>query len=408
MQRVLGSYDISVRTSARSQRGIGNHSDFRKSPPDPYRYPVEHSVPLELSLQTFAYRVKIQIMTELLSESISSSDVVENGKSVSPAPISQIPVIDLSNSEDAIIEDLMKALTTIGFATLINHGVPPTLLEKALVASKSFFALSPDIKQKYAFQGSESNRGYIGVGNEVLDVVDGNNTSVMYKESLEIGKEDEPGYNNEWPEEFAETSFRVDLLDYFQAMDTLNLDIMRWIGMGLKLEDPNYLVDRCNGQHENLRLLHYPPLSPDLSNASRANLHTDYGTISILAQDQVGGLQALSIDGTWIDVTPVEGSFVINVGEMLMRWSNDVLKATLHQVRAPPEGLYEDGIPERYSIAFFCNPNKDALLECLEPCCRDQPAKYDPINAHDYITKRLSDTIKDPVKANENADTISQ
>jgi isopenicillin N synthase-like dioxygenase len=237
------------------------------------------------------------------------------------------------------------------------------------------------------------------VGSETLDLLNGSNKTVMYKESLEIGKEDEPGYRNEWPEELAETSFRLDLLDYFDAMDALHLKIMRWIGIGLKLDDPNYLVDRCNAQHENLRLLHYPPLSQENTEASRANLHTDYGTITLLAQDQVGGLQALTIDGTWIDVTPVEGSIVMNVGEMLMRWSNDFLKATLHQVKAPPS-LDDSGVPERYSIAFFCNPNKDTLLECLKPCCRDEPARHFPINAHDYITKRLSDTIKDPVKVN--------
>lgn len=316
--------------------------------------------------------------------------------------IAQIPIIDLSQDQDTVVEQLMKALTSIGFATLVNHGLPADLLPKALAASKSFFDLPSNVKEKYKFQGSESNRGYIGVGGEILDVVGGNTKSAMLKESLEIGKEDEPGYHNEWPDELSKTSFRKDMLEYFNTLDALHLKIMKWIGLGLKLEDPNYLVDRCNDQHENLRLLHYPALRPEDAAASRANLHTDYGTITLLVQDQVGGLQALTIDGTWIDVTPVEGSVVMNVGEMLMRWSNDVLKATLHQVKTPPaavDGSSDVGIPERYSIAFFCNPNKTTLLECLPACCQDTPAKYEAINAHDYITQRLSDTIRDPVKA---------
>jgi isopenicillin N synthase-like dioxygenase len=312
----------------------------------------------------------------------------------------EIPVIDLSLEQDQVVDSMMKALTTIGFATLINHGLPDDLLPKALMASKTFFDLPTDTKQKYKFQGSESNRGYIGIGSEFLDLVDGDNQTYMLKESLEIGKEDEPGFQNEWPDELKGSSFRDDLIDYFRTLDALNLRIMRLIGIGLKLEDPNYLVDRCNRQHDNLRLLHYPALSHENAKASRANLHTDYGTITLLAQDQVGGLQALTTDGTWIDVTPVENSIVMNVGEMLMRWSNDVLKATLHQVKAPPPASDGSGIPERYSIAFFCNPNKDTVLECLEPCCKDRATKYEPINAHDYITKRLSDTIQDPVKAN--------
>jgi len=345
-----------------------------------------------------------------MTESVCSS-MGENVNAPPTTPMSafqQIPVIDLSQSPDVIVEELMNALTTIGFATLIHHGLPMDLFPKALAASKSFFDLPATVKQQYAFQGSESNRGYIGLGVETLDLVDGDNTTVMYKESLEIGKEDEPGYHNEWPDELSETSFRDDLLEYFRLMDALHLQIMRWIGIGLKLDDPDYLVNRCNGQHENLRLLHYPALSSENAKASRANLHTDYGTITLLAQDQVGGLQVLTIDGTWIDVTPVEGSLVVNVGEMLMRWSNDVLKATLHQVKAPPVLEDDRGIPERYSIALFCNPNKDTLLECLEPCCQEEPSRYEPINAHDYITKRLADTIKDPVKANVNTDSVSQ
>lgn len=311
-----------------------------------------------------------------------------------------IPVIDLSLPEEQIINDLMSALTTIGFATLINHGLPQGLLKTTFQKSKLFFDLPAAAKEKYKFQGSESNRGYIGVGSETLDVVEGVNTpdqNFMLKESLEIGKEDEPGFQNEWPDELGETDFKEHMINYFNTLDALNLKVMRWIGVGLKLDDPDYLVKRCNNQHDNLRLLHYPA-SKD-SSVSRANLHTDYGTLTLLTQDQVGGLQVLTLEGQWIDVVPVENSIIMNVGEMLMRWSNDVLKATLHQVRAPQSSNGDDGLPERYSIALFCNPNKDTLLECLEPCCTpNRPAKYEPINAHEYITKRLSDTIQDPVK----------
>ena len=213
--------------------------------------------------------------------------------------------------------------------------------------SKLFFDLPAATKQKYKFQGSESNRGYIGVGSETLDVVEGTNTpdeNFMYKESLEIGKEDEPEFHNEWPDELSQTDFREHMLMYFNTMDALNLKIMRWIGIGLKLEDPNYLVDRCNNQHENLRLLHYPETKD--SSVSRANLHTDYGTLTLLAQDQVGGLQVLTLEGRWIDVAPVENSIILNVGEMLMRWSNDLFKATLHQVQ-PPSQEENGPVPER-------------------------------------------------------------
>lgn len=339
---------------------------------------------------------------------MTAATVVDSPPSMANAmptskPMIDIPVIDMSLDETRLVEELMSALTSIGFVTLVNHGLPEDLIPKAYNASKTFFEMPHDVKQKYKFQGSASNRGYIGVGFETLDVVDGHATpenTPMFKESLEIGKEDEPGFHNEWPDELKETSFQADLLEYFNTMDALNLRILRLIGIGLELDDPNYLVDRCNGQHENLRLLHYPAMED--ASLSRANLHTDYGTVTLLSQDQVGGLQVLTVDGEWLDVTPIEGSIVMNVGEMLMRWSNGKLKATLHQVKAPPSSD-GNGVPERYSIAFFCNPNKDTLLECLPTCCSEEnPPKYDPIKSVDYITQRLSATIQDPVTVNNN------
>ena len=126
----------------------------------------------------------------------------------------------------------------------------------------------------------------------------------------------------------------------------------------------------------------------------RGNIHTDFGTLTLLVQDEVGGLRVKNRQGDWMNVEPVPHSIIVNVGDMLMRWSNDRLKATLHQVISPPKFTPQDRIPERYSIAFFCNANKDALIECLETCQNDSdPEKYEPINAYAYLMKRLSDTI---------------
>jgi isopenicillin N synthase-like dioxygenase len=298
-----------------------------------------------------------------------------------------IPIIDMSQDEGLVVEALMKAFTTIGFATLKNHGAEPDKIEKAFQASKSFFALDQVTKSKYKFQGHKSNRGYIGVGLETHDL-EADNTA-DHKETFDIGKDDEPGYQNLWPTELESSTspFRQDLLDYFRTMDTLYLRLMRMIEIGLNLPN-DFLVDRCDGQHENLRLLHYPGLTTP---RVRGNVHTDFGTLTLLVQDQVGGLKVRRKDGSWIFVKPVQDAVIVNVGDMLMRWSNDHLKATLHQV-VPPPGA--DGkIPERFSIAFFCNANKDTLIECLAPCSDGEQPRYPPINAHAYLTKRLMDTI---------------
>jgi isopenicillin N synthase-like dioxygenase len=316
------------------------------------------------------------------------------------APTSEdLPVIDLSQDEEIVVAQLMDALTSIGFCTLVHHGVDDACFEKAFAASKSFFDLPTPIKTKYKFQGHDSNRGYLTMGSETYDQLpDGTLVTLKpdAKETFDIGKEDEPGYQNKWPDELQDTSFRNDLLAYFQNMDGLFLKLMKWIGIGLKLPDPERLVQACNGQHENLRMLHYP--ASTTASSVRGNIHTDFGALTLLLQDQVGGLQVQNRDGTWISVTPVPNAIVLNVGDMLMRWTNDVLKATPHHVVTPSK--YNDTTPERYSIAFFCNANKETMIECLETCRQSSPAKYPPVSSHEYITKRLSETIQSdkPIK----------
>lgn len=309
-------------------------------------------------------------------------------------------MIDLSQKEEIVVAQLMDALTSIGFCTLVHHGVDNACFEKAFAASKSFFDLATPIKTQYKFQGHDSNRGYLSMACETHDQTP--NTQPDAKETLDIGKEDEPGYQNEWPEELQDTSFRNDLLVYFRTMDGLFLKLMKWIGIGLKMPDPERLVQACNGQHENLRLLHYPASTTSSSASSssfRSNVHTDFGALTLLSQDQVGGLRVQNLDGTWITVTPVPNAIVLNVGDMLMRWSNDIFKATPHHVVTPSK--YDGTTPERYSMAFFCNANKETMIECLETCCESSsPAKYPPISSHEYLTKRLVDTIHSDKQAN--------
>jgi isopenicillin N synthase-like dioxygenase len=113
----------------------------------------------------------------------------------------------------------------------------------------------------------------------------------------------------------------------------------------------------------------------------------------LLSQEQISGLRAQRVDGEWISIPPTAGGIAVNIGEMLMRWSNDVLRATPHQV-LDDVGSDSLTVPERYSIAFFCNANKDTVLDCLPGCCTEQdPGKYEPVNAHEYITGRLAGTI---------------
>jgi isopenicillin N synthase-like dioxygenase len=309
-----------------------------------------------------------------------------------------IPVVDLSQEDStAVASELLNAFKTIGFATLTHHGVDRDLIQSAFAASKSFFDLPESIKTQYKYESHASNRGYIGVSNEKHE----SGSTADYKETFDIGNEEESGYANKWPSHDCgiSSTFRDTLLKYYNTMDKLHLRIMKLLGVALKLPDPEHFVNRCDQKHENLRLLHYKPIdctknmSPSDEPIVRGAVHTDYGTITLLVQDSVGGLRVQRVDGGWLSVTPVEDSIVVNVGDMFQRWSNDVLKATPHQVveaRTNANGI----IPERYSIAFFCNANKDCMLECLEQFqSEDNPAKYSPVNAHAYLTMRLTQTI---------------
>ncbi|CAB9509991.1 oxoglutarate-Fe(II) type oxidoreductase [Seminavis robusta] len=307
-----------------------------------------------------------------------------------------IPQIDMSKDEESVVAELYAALTTTGFATLTGHGISKELREKAFAASKAFFLLPTEEKLKCAYQGHRSNRGYIGIGKETHET----SASSDYKETFDINVDESSGFSQPWPSSTGSgplETFQQNLIAYFDAMDKLHLTVMRLISIGLGLP-PNYLCDRCNERHENLRLLHYPHMpvsnSPSKEPRSRGAIHSDFGTITLLNQDGVGGLRVQCRNDTWVFVEPVDDAVVVNVGDMLQRWTNGILKATLHQVVEVPSKNGETYIPERYSIAFFCNANKDTLLECLPPCVsEDRPAQYEPVNAHDYLTMRLSATI---------------
>lgn len=299
-----------------------------------------------------------------------------------------IPVIDLSSATAA--EQLVDAFESIGFATIVGHGIDPSLITKAMAASRQFFQLDAETKRKYGYRGHESNRGYIALGNESHQDF----RATDRKEAFDIGKEGEPGCETPWPTELADSSFQADLLAYMDAFDALQLRLMRLIAQGLGLEDLNFFSDRCNDRHVNLRLLHYPslPKPPGNDVVIRGARHTDFGTLTLLTQDDTGGLRVQRLDGTWTMVPPPadENGIVINVGEMLERWTNGRLQATPHQV-IEPESLTSEDIPERYSIAFFCNANKNVTLEPL--ATENEASKYEPVNAHEYLTGRLAATI---------------
>ena len=322
---------------------------------------------------------------------------------------------DHEEAKNRVARDIFEAFSKIGFIIVVNHGIRGDdnnnnnnnsniegnkggVTAKAFEAAKDFFALPVATKQSCAYLSNEANRGYIAMGQEKLD-----SQLPDIKETFDIGFEGETAYQNRWPHNTDICkAFRQATLEYFEEYDKLHLQLLRALARGMGFDNDDYFTPLCNGNHQNLRLLHYPECDRHQihkSGQKRGGIHTDYGTLTLLSQQDVSGLVAQRLDGTWVPVPPLKGGIVVNVGEMLQRWSNDTLRATPHQV-LDDDPLLDDSqekserVPERYSIAFFCNANKDTSLECLPVCAtKDNPPKYEPMNAFDYITMRLNSTI---------------
>ena len=194
--------------------------------------------------------------------------------------------------------------------------------------------------------------------------------------------------------------------EYHVAMTSLAVNILRVLSWTLGLED-DFFDAYCEHPVAALRLLHYPPQDPATTETERGKTissgcrsyiqqkliipgigaHTDFGAVTILLQDETGGLQVWNNSSSeWVDVTPMPGAYVVNLGNMMMRWTNDRYLSNLHRV------INKSG-KERFSVPFFFSGNPDYVVECL-PSCLDavEGAKYPPIMVHDWMTGRFADT----------------
>ena len=181
--------------------------------------------------------------------------------------------------------------------------------------------------------------------------------------------------------------------DYYGALARLVERVMSLMARGLGLT-PDHFLPAIDRHTSALRVLHYPDLAGQAVEPGqlRAGAHTDYGTLTLLRQDDApGGLQVRDVDGAWHTVPAVAGAYVVNVGDALQRWTNDRWRSTLHRVVIPPVDADRDC--ERYSLAFFHNANWDAVIECLPTCCGDDsPPRYAPVTAGRHLMDKFRST----------------
>jgi isopenicillin N synthase-like dioxygenase len=287
-----------------------------------------------------------------------------------------------------VAAQLGRACRDTGFFYVTGHGIPDALLSGIFNSAQSFFAAPAVAKDTISIKRSRHNRGYVGLSTESLDPKHTDN-----KEAFNIGLDLPPSDPavvagepfrgvNLWPDT---PGFRDTALSYFNAVWKLGCDLHFAIASDLGLKT-DYFADKLDRPMATLRLLHYPPRDAARGDALGAGVHTDYGSVTLLLTDDAGGLEVRRRDGTWVQAPPMPGTFVCNIGDCLMRWSNDIYVSTPHRVMNPPGR-------DRYSVAFFLDPNPEALIDCLPGCSGpDRPAKYPPILASDYLRERLDAT----------------
>ncbi|KAK4963495.1 hypothetical protein LTR10_001124 [Elasticomyces elasticus] len=321
----------------------------------------------------------------------------------------EIPLIDFSSfvSGDEVTrrttaQAILRGFQSAGFIYLRNHGILRDHIQTTFVESAKFFRRPQAVKDKLCWTTPEANRGYSQPGREkTTDLTDAADIEakraeegVDLKESMEIGREGEPNHPNQWPDQFDKDGkeFKKQMLSFHDTCKDLHIQVMSAIAVGLGL-DEHFFDSFCDGGDNTLRLLHYPEVRHDVflknENQVRAGAHTDYGSMTLLFQDNAGGLQVLSPSGEWVNATPIENTIVVNAADLLARWSNDTIKSTKHRVVEPPART--DTYPARYSIAYFCNPNFDRYIDAIPGTySEERPKRYQGVNRSVSLSQLLS------------------
>jgi isopenicillin N synthase-like dioxygenase len=301
-----------------------------------------------------------------------------------------LPVIDIGGlrsevpgAHRAVVAALRDACTTTGFFYVADHGVPADVIAEIFAAGRRFFDQPLAAKERIGFR---RNRGYDGIGRQTLDQAAGRDI----KESIILGVDlaaDHPlvvaGLPNHavnpWPENLP--GWRDSVRRYFAAMDRLSRQLLRGLALSLALPE-DFFEPGLALPMSSVRLLHYPAAPTGAATPPvGAGAHSDWGLITILAQDQVGGLEVQLPSGAWIGATPLSDTFVVNLGDMMARWTNDRYASTPHRV-------INRAATDRYSVAFFCDPGYHTPVECLPSCTGvDRPPRYAPTTCGAHLAE---------------------
>ncbi len=304
-----------------------------------------------------------------------------------------IPIIDFAGTlagdpaaRARTVAAVYEACTQIGFFYITGHGIPQDLIDDTFAASREFYDIPDDRKTDVLvnpnFRGHKPLEMQTGFKEERTK-----GGAEIYTVGLDVpadsGLTGQLGYGpNPWPA--AMPSFQPRVMAYFEAVRAVGAEVMAVIAESLDI-DPKFFEKHYQYPTSTCVLLHYPPLPADAPlETSSGPEHTDWGSLTMLYQDNCGGLEVRNRDNEWVQAPPIEGAFVLNIGDQLQRWSNDRLVSTPHRVR-------NRSGKERYSIATFHNPQSNALVDPRDLGVTDAECKHPPILAGEYIASRWAD-----------------
>ncbi len=306
---------------------------------------------------------------------------------VSQAVLDQVPILSMKALDrPSFASALGASFRRFGFAMVRDHGMDRALIDRGWSLARDFFALPDDIKRRHDAGTNSGQRGYTAFGTEIAKGASENDL----KEFWHVGRQLPPGHPlegtmppNIWPDDLPE--FRSVFSSLYADFERVGTELLRAIAVYLTLEE-HWFDDAIRDGNSILRLLHYPPVSPQAA-GMRAEAHEDINLITLLLGAEEGGLELRKRDGNWLPVVPPPGALAINVGDMLQRLTNHQLPSTTHRVINPPP---ERRNVARYAMPFFLHLRPDFLIKPLPQCVDDgHPAIDPPISAHDYLTERL-------------------
>jgi isopenicillin N synthase-like dioxygenase len=325
-------------------------------------------------------------------------------------PIPTIPVIDIApflaggEGSRAVVDAVREACEAIGFFVITGHGVPAAAVDRIVRNAMSFFDLPMERKLRVRKPDGPDSKGYTPFGTKTVGKDRDPTLKPSLHESYAIGPLDatadpyyhcaEAGTNfagNHWPEEPAD--LKPAFTSYYREMERVGAIIIRIFARALDVPD-EYFERRIDKHTSILRVINYPAL--DVAPApgeERSAAHTDTTAITILRIDDApGGLQVQTPGGGWIDVKRIPDSYVINIGDIMMRWTNDRFVSTMHRVVNPP--LSAGSTARRISVPYCLMPNYDAVIECVPSCApAGKAAKYPPITSGKMLSDRLTVTF---------------